>query len=255
MTVDISRLQDRLQADDLHLLFAAESGSRAWGFHSPDSDYDVRFVFASKANRYLTIAGPLQTMRYDEDDKYDYVGWDIRKTLGLAQNSNPALLEWLRSTIVYADDYDFQDKLSDIMYEHFSPRRLVYHYVNFAANTKGYINKVFDGDYTCKQYLYALRPILCVMWMTECPGRMPPVRLLDILMSMTLPHELKGEMKRLLKMKSHVYEKHPYRSNYLNEFITNWFRDNENITVQFDAREVPPGLLDDLFAETVMRLK
>jgi uncharacterized protein len=257
MTVDISKLKARLEADNLHLLFAAESGSRAWGFQSPDSDYDVRFIFAKSLNGYLVIHDSLKTLRFEEDgDLYDYSGWDIRKALVLAQKSNPALLEWLRSPIIYADEYGFQGKLLDVMYELFSPKALVHHYVNFAKNnSKGHLHEVFDGDHTCKEYLYALRPILCIMWMQMHPMRMPPVRLLDITTAMTLQHELKGEINRLLRFKMVSPEKELYRSTYLNEFITSWFRDNENITEKFEERLVPTDLLNNLLAETVTQLK
>jgi uncharacterized protein len=254
VTVDISGLKDQLKADGLHLLFAAESGSRAWGFESPDSDYDVRFVFAREVSGYLVISDQIDAIAYQNGD-LDVSGWDLRKALRLANKSNPALLEWLGSPITYADEYGFRENLLGIMQKHFSARALAHHYVNFAANTGGHINKVFEGEKTCKAYFYAIRPIMCITWMWQHPGLLPPVRLKDLLLSMILPHELLGEIKRLLRVKLETPEKHSYCSNYLNEFITQWFADHWEIPKEFEARSVPNELLDDLFAKTVMNLR
>ena len=43
-----SELQELEATEEIQILFAVESGGRAWGFASPDSDYDVRIVYAHK---------------------------------------------------------------------------------------------------------------------------------------------------------------------------------------------------------------
>jgi len=101
----------RVERDhDVEIVFACESGSRGWGFSSPDSDYDVRFVYRHCAEWYLTAterAGKGQPQRdvieLPIDAELDVGGWDLRKALRLLDNSNPTLWEWLRSPIVYRE--------------------------------------------------------------------------------------------------------------------------------------------------------
>ena len=90
----LADLRPRLAAKKLSLVFAAESGSRSWGFHSEDSDYDVRFVFAGPVTKYLSLHDGIQDIQYSTKDNLDYAGWDLRKALLLAEKSNPGLLEW-----------------------------------------------------------------------------------------------------------------------------------------------------------------
>ena len=54
------------QSCDVEILLAVESGSRAWGFASPDSDYDVRFIYLQRPENYIRI-----------DDDKDYIDWEL----------------------------------------------------------------------------------------------------------------------------------------------------------------------------------
>jgi predicted nucleotidyltransferase len=116
----VTSLETRLTAKRLRMVFAAEAGSRAWGFASPDSDYDVRFIFMSEKDRYLSLFDPIQDINY-LDHPNDYAGWDLKKALVLASKSNPSLIEWLGSPIIYRNPMGFQGKLRTIMDEQFSP--------------------------------------------------------------------------------------------------------------------------------------
>src|SRR6476659_2643278 len=86
------------------VLFACESGSRGWGFASPDSDYDVRFVYVNRLPWYLTVEAGRDVIEQPISDELDVSGWDLRKTLQLMRDSNPTLLEWLRSPILYRQE-------------------------------------------------------------------------------------------------------------------------------------------------------
>ena len=110
-TVDeeIQRSIDEIeQSENVTVLYACESGSRAWGFHSQDSDYDVRFIYAHPPDWYLSV--DLEKKRDVIErpilDDLDVSGWDLRKSLQLFRKSNPPLLEWLDSPIVYRDRFD-----------------------------------------------------------------------------------------------------------------------------------------------------
>ena len=51
----LSKLRQIGQEENVTLLHAVESGSRAWGFPSPDSDYDVRFIYYRPLSFYLSL--------------------------------------------------------------------------------------------------------------------------------------------------------------------------------------------------------
>jgi predicted nucleotidyltransferase len=127
---------------DVTILYAVESGSRAWGFESSDSDYDVRFIYAHNKNWYLNILPKRDVIEYPITDEFDYSGWDLRKTLFLMNKSNPVFFEWLKSPIVYYKDeysYNIMEQLSK---NYFSPISSTYHYLHMAS-----------GNY--RQYLQA----------------------------------------------------------------------------------------------------
>ena len=109
-----TKLHQIATSEPLHLLLAVESGSRAWGFPSPDSDYDVRAIYIKQPENYLCIDEQKDTFEYIENQWFDVGGWDIRKALRLLRKSNAVLLEWLRSPIVYAQDDEFVHTLAEL---------------------------------------------------------------------------------------------------------------------------------------------
>ena len=161
------------EAHDCKVLLAVESGSRAWGFPSRDSDYDVRFIYVQRPEWYLSV-----DLEYRRDvierpitDDLDVSGWDIRKTLRLFAKSNPPLLEWLGSPIVYGEAFGFAEELRALLPEFYSPTKSAYHYLHMAqGNYRNYLN----GEVVwLKKYLYALRPLLAVRWLEQKRGVVP----------------------------------------------------------------------------------
>jgi predicted nucleotidyltransferase len=247
-------LNIRLGAKQLSMVFAAESGSRAWGFHSADSDYDVRFIFCKPVEKYIALHDGLQDIQYKHSEVLDYAGWDLRKALLLAEKSNPSLIEWLNSPIVYADPIGFRAELRSIMVDHFSPRALAHHYINFMRNIRGKYLSDFMGEYTMKRYFYALRPILAIMWMQSNPNKLPPIVFTE-LMAQPLDHELKREIKKLLALKlAASKEQSDYNSPVLDNFIKHWFDMGHDIVNGFSPRALPVELLNQLFRKTIERL-
>jgi hypothetical protein len=126
------------------VLYAIESGSRAWGFESPNSDYDVRFIYAHRKEWYLAVdlEDKRDVIEYPIVDEIDINGWDIRKALKLFWKSNPAFIEWLQSPIVYVDDDHFADKARDLMPLIASSQKGIYHYLHVAkGNFREYLKK------------------------------------------------------------------------------------------------------------------
>lgn len=118
----IEKLLTIEQEKNVRMLYACESGSRAWGFASPDSDYDVRFIYAQPADNYLSIEERKDVIELPVNEVLDISGWDIRKVLQLFLKSNPPLYEWLQSPIVYKEQGNFRSELLQLAGTYFSGR-------------------------------------------------------------------------------------------------------------------------------------
>lgn len=158
---------------NVKIVFACESGSRAWGFPSRNSDYDVRFIYVRPIDWYLTI--DLETRRdvieTPIDGLWDVNGWDLRKALRLLRKSNPPLLEWLQSPIVYKEESRTATRLRELLPKFYNPKAACYHYVHMAqANNRG----VLRGEQVKqKKYFYVLRPVLACRWIERELGVVP----------------------------------------------------------------------------------
>lgn len=181
ITQDIQRRLSAAEAEhDVKVIYACESGSRAWGFASPDSDYDVRFIYAHHAQWYLAFDVERQrdVIEYPIVDEIDINGWDIRKALGLFTRSNGALLEWLQSPISYRRVGDTAERLLDVARRQHNPLALRYHYRSVARSAAG---EHFNGEEVkLKKYLYALRALLALNYIEAGLG-LPPMEFKTLL--------------------------------------------------------------------------
>ena len=155
----------------VRILWACESGSRAWGFASPDSDYDGRFLFIHPHSAYLSPWQPLDEIRADLPGDLDFSGWDFAKALRLGAKSNSSLLEWLQSPIVYEQAPRFRDALFAAVAETFRPREGLRNYLGISRAAAR--NFLPDGRIKIKKLFYILRPLLAAKWIVET-GAIPP---------------------------------------------------------------------------------
>ncbi|PEB55347.1 hypothetical protein CON65_24500 [Bacillus pseudomycoides] len=193
--VELERIE---KENDVKILFAVESGSRAWGFPSKDSDYDVRFVYIHQVEWYLSIDEKRDVIEYPISDVLDISGWDIRKALQLFAKSNPALLEWIRSPIFYSKSSDLPERLQKMSENHFNPKSTIYHYLHMAS--KNYREFLQDENVRLKKYFYVLRPILACKWLEE-RGTLPPVEFESLITELPLEHRILDKIKHLLRKK------------------------------------------------------
>ncbi len=195
----------RIEAEQsVRVLYAAESGSRAWGFASTNSDWDVRFVYVRPPRDYLRVAPPRDVIELPIVDDLDVSGWDLFKALGLFRKSNPPLLEWLHSPLIYHEPGGFAAQLRALAEKHYSPRRLSYHYLSLArGNWEKYIHG--RAEVTHKKYLYVLRPFLCIRWI-EQHGNPPPTSVWDALEGVELPEAARERLVALLQRKQQSEE-------------------------------------------------
>lgn len=159
----------------IQILYAVEAGSRSWGFESPDSDFDIRFIYKQKNSmKYLSLNDPKETIDGFSDDRlYDWQGWDIKKALKLLRQSNPSLLEWLYSPIVYFNgDGLFKKEAIELVEKHREgiTKPLYHHYKSMAKSN--YMKHIKDKDQvSCKKYLYVIRPAAMVFWLMNVKQR------------------------------------------------------------------------------------
>lgn len=187
------------QEEQVRIVYACESGSRAWGFPSKDSDYDVRFIYVRPVDWYLSIFDKRDVIERPISNLLDINGWDLRKALLLFRKSNPPLLEWLQSPIPYYTKYTVAAQIRGISPLTFSPKSCMYHYLNMA---KGNYRDYLQGEHVkIKKYFYVLRPILACGWI-ETYNTMPPIEF-DHLMDALIPRGsvLRTTVELLLRRK------------------------------------------------------
>lgn len=189
------------ETEQVRILHAVESGSRAWGFASPDSDYDVRFVYVRKPEDYLRLDETKDVIEWQLDDVLDINGWDLKKAMIQFHRSNATLFEWSHSPIVYQTTEEWK-QIARQTSSCFSVKRALYHYYGTANST--FLQYLQGEMIKYKKYFYALRPILACWYIQkyECP---PPV-LFDDLMKQELPDLLRSEIHMLLEKKKQTEE-------------------------------------------------
>lgn len=157
---------------NVRVLYACESGSRAWGFASRDSDYDVRFLYVHRRDWYLSVEQGRDVIERPIADDLDVSGWELRKALRLLRKSNPPLLEWLKSPVVYQSDPVFAAEFGTLAAEFYSPRRCFAHYLHMAfGNWRDYLRG--REEVSLKKYLYVFRPLLACRWIERQLGQVP----------------------------------------------------------------------------------
>ena len=192
-------------AEDLRVLVAVESGSRAWGFASDDSDFDVRFVYIRPLSRYLRLERTRDVVEWRLDDVLDISGWDADKALALLRGSNPSIIEWMASPIIYAEDARFS-LMRNLARDCFSPVACAHHYLSMVAQLR---TPPGAEEVVIKKCLYVMRALLAARWViTE--RRPAPMRfgeLVDALLEppvVQLAHDLMA-----LKAAGDEHSRHP----------------------------------------------
>ncbi len=200
----INEVRERLDAierdKDVRILFACEAGSRAWGFESPDSDYDVRFIYVHPKMWYysINVENRRDVIECKIVDDYDVNGWDLRKALKLLRKSNPSLLEWINSPIIYRNIDGIKGELASLADTCFHMSSVAYHYHGMAY--RNYREYLKGGEVWVKKYLYVIRPILAIMWL-KAHDTIPPVEFTDLRAGVTVPDEISEGIDRVLKFK------------------------------------------------------
>ena len=234
------------ESEGIHILMAVESGSRAWGFASPDSDYDVRFIYKRPIEDYLRLDTVRDVIEVPINDVLDINGWDLNKTLRLLYRSNPTLFEWASSPIVYLDD-GFLEVFRPILPKYFHSKNGLYHYLSMAkSNYREYLK---GETVKAKKYFYVLRPILACKWILD--RKSPPPMLFSELVEAELDPALKPEVDYLLDLKINAPERKIIpRIDAVNRYL------DENIeSLELALAKLPEEPLNDWFELNKLFLK
>jgi uncharacterized protein len=234
----------------VRICLAVESGSRAWGFPSKDSDYDVRFIYVHKKDWYLSIDQKRDVIELPINDLLDINGWELRKALQLFRKSNPPLMEWLHSGIVYYQAFSLVDKLKAIQNQVFLPQSALYHYLNMAkGNFRDYLR---SDQVKIKKYFYVLRPVLACIWI-ERYNSVPPIEFQTLVEELLVEGPLKKEILTLLERKISGDELNlEPKITSINDFLEKEINRLEEYTKTLRApKEDMTPILDDLFREVL----
>lgn len=197
----LAKLDEIEKRENIKIIHCIESGSRAWGFASPDSDYDVRFIYVRPKEFYLRLDKTRDVIEWQLDETLDINGWDLQKALTLLHKSNPTLFEWNSSPIVYRTTDEWQ-RISTIINRYFVAKSGLYHYLSTAkSNYREYLK---GETVRLKKYFYVLRPLLACKWILA-EGTPPPM-LFRTLMKKYLDEEIKPDVEKLLNMKINTPE-------------------------------------------------
>ncbi|QRF83960.1 nucleotidyltransferase domain-containing protein [Bacillus altitudinis] len=240
---------------DVKICLAVESGSRAWGFPSTDSDYDVRFLYVPRKEWYWAMEEHRDVIERPIDDMLDISGWELRKALRLFNKSNPSIMEWLSSDIIYAESFSLAKELRELKDRAFYPAALMYHYLNMAKRNE---SRHLRGEQVrIKKYFYVLRPLLACQWI-ERYRTVPPMDFHELLKELVEEGPLLAEIHELLKRKmdgeemdveNRLAHVHPFIDQELarfDELVKSYNQPKDNLMQELN--ELLQSILDEVWA-------
>lgn len=179
----------------VRILYACEAGSRAWGYATPASDFDVRFIYAHPVEWYLRLTEARDVIEAPIESGLDFAGWDVRKALRLLLKSNPVLYEWLDSPIVYGDDGRFRPEAKALFEKAASPKAIA---ATYWGQARGQWRREIEGrdEVQLKQYFYVVRPLLALRWVLDF-GTPPPMDLARLAPAVGLPLPVSDALNHL----------------------------------------------------------
>ena len=243
-----AKLKEIEARENIMIIHCVESGSRAWGFASPDSDYDVRFIYIRPLEYYLRLDKTRDVIEWQLDDTLDINGWDLQKALQLMHKSNPTLFEWNNSPIVYKTTPEWA-RISAVIDQFFQKKAGLYHYLSAARNN--YREYLKSDMVKLKKYFYVLRPILACRWILE--KQTPPPMLFAALAEACLDESMVPAVNDLLRRKMETPELGlGPRIDIINEYLDASIEEVESLIQQLnDNEEANWDELNKLFLQTL----
>jgi len=244
----IQHINQLEKEQEISILLAVESGSRAWGCPSPDSDYDVRIIYKRAKSDYLNIDEKPDSINYFHGELLDINGWDIKKTFKLIRKSNATPFEWAQSPIKYKEVNNFSSTILNLCKDYFQPRHAINHYKGIAKNS--YLTNDLSGEIKLKKLFYVLRPLMAAKWIV-INNNIPPMDI-PSLISTIENEKVVLHIKDLLTIKNSAKENYVHRMDKLIvDFIEEEFKFIN--TIQLEENKLVPStdLLNIKFKELI----
>jgi len=240
----IDQIEELEKKKNIKILLAVESGSRAWGFPSPDSDYDVRIIYIHHPDWYLSINDKKDTVDYFHGELLDISGWELRKTLRLLKKSNATPFEWAQSPIIYKEEKKFRQDLLDLSNQFFQPYHTINHYKGIAKNS--YLKNDFNNEIKLKKLFYVLRPLFSIQWIIK-NQTVPPMNIFD-LMKVIDDSSIKKKVVELIKFKETANEDYVYQVEpIIHDYIKSSFEEIENLNFKYQKGIFDIDILNKFF--------
>lgn len=240
------KLTEIEKAYGIKILYSCESGSRAWGFPSPDSDYDVRFIYSRPIEEYLTIKPKKDHLSFSINDELDIYGWDISKVLHLITRSNTTPFEWLQSPVVYKEATAFKDELWTFCQSYFCPRSNIHHYLGIA---RGAMETAQREDIKIKKLFYVLRPMLAAFWCAE-KNTIAPMSIFPLMDLLT--DDLRKKVLSSIELKSTANESYLIEIDQdIKIWIDKTFDYCMEASQQLTKKDFDPKIADKFFRKTI----
>ena len=246
----LNELKELEKKENIKILFAVESGSRAWGFESKDSDYDVRFVYVRPLEWYMSISKRKNTLEVMINEDLDFAGWDLNKAVELLAKSNPPLGEWLNSSIVYTEKDNIIAEFDKLFDKYLRENALVYHYLSMASKDMETLRE--KREIKLKKYFYMLRSLLASKWVMLYHEK-PPI-LLSELLTLVKNEAIQREVGKLLEIKKAGDESTKIVGNeIINEFIFDTKKEVEKMVKEIpNSKNTDLKFLDKFFLDKVL---
>ncbi|WP_407485584.1 nucleotidyltransferase domain-containing protein [Elizabethkingia miricola] len=242
----IEKLRETEVKYNIEILLAVESGSRAWDFASPDSDYDIRFIYRHSKDWYLTPWDKDETITFMTEDDLDGSGWDLHKTFHLLLKSNAALLSWFYSPIVYIENKSFTKLFEPLVDQCFSPIAVSFHYLSMS---KKYLESCRNDEVKLKSYFYCLRTALSGKWITE-KKTVPPVLFGDLLV--LADSAIRTKIENLIALKATKGESYFHPNDWeLFEFMERQISENEEKAKSLSGSKADKAQMEKVFREII----
>ncbi len=234
------------QQKKIKILYACETGSRAWGFPSPDSDYDVRFIYMHQRDWYLHLDVRKDTLEVMQDD-LDITGWDLRKSLQLLKKSNAALIERFQSPVEYYTDALFKNEFTNLIDAYYSPTAVFYHHYSLAE--KFWEDMRDTNEVKLKGYFYLIRSLLSCLWIIKDKSVLPMH--IEGLM-VYIDEDKREQLRNLIALKATVTEKYMHlKDEGLNKWIVELWDLIEASKENLGVNDTDYSLLNDFFLKTL----
>jgi len=251
MNEKIIQYLDQIEKEkEVKILLACETGSRAWGFPSPDSDFDIRIIYVHKKDWYLSLSEKRDSIDLMlENNEIDITGWDLRKSLRLLQKSNAALLERIQSPILYKHNSSFLTEMNELANSQYSRIATIHHYLSMA---KKFLEELKEKeDYKLKKFFYALRSATACKWILE-KDEMPPIEFQKMIDGLSIENNLKKRVNELISLKVTISESYLHNGETeLINFIENCINSADEKRKSLPTSKGNPDELSSFFLKTL----